>query len=96
MVDSPLIRPYFLGGMALWGVPLDCHDLREKSAIAHVHIPFRPSLALLGEEAEETPCSVIASRPPEDPSKRNGRYSTNRLRGPNLCVALGARVFLHV
>ena len=26
VVNNPLIRPYFLGGVALGGVPLDCHD----------------------------------------------------------------------
>ena len=28
MVNSPLIRPYLLGGVALGGVPLDSHDRR--------------------------------------------------------------------
>ena len=27
MVNSPLIRPYFLGGGGIGGVPLDSHDL---------------------------------------------------------------------
>ena len=27
MVNSPLIRPYFLGGVALGGVPLDSHHI---------------------------------------------------------------------
>ena len=26
MVNNPLIRPYFLGGVGIWGVPLDSHD----------------------------------------------------------------------
>ena len=26
MVNSPLIRPYFLGGGGIGGVPLDSHD----------------------------------------------------------------------
>ena len=26
MVNSPLIRPYLLGGVALWGGTLDSHD----------------------------------------------------------------------
>ena len=28
MVNSPLIRPYFLGGDGIGGVPLDSHDIR--------------------------------------------------------------------
>ena len=27
MVNNPLIRPYFLGGGGIGGVPLDSHDL---------------------------------------------------------------------
>ena len=27
MVNKPLIRPYFLGGVGIGGVPLDSHDL---------------------------------------------------------------------
>ena len=26
MVNSPLIRPYFLGGVGIGGVPLDSHE----------------------------------------------------------------------
>ena len=29
MVNSPLIRPYLLGGIALGGVPLDSHEDRK-------------------------------------------------------------------
>ena len=28
MVNSPLIKPYFLGGGGIGGVPLDSHDSR--------------------------------------------------------------------
>ena len=29
MVNSPLIRPYFLGGGGIGGVPLDSHEDRD-------------------------------------------------------------------
>ena len=29
VVNNPLIRPYFLGGGGIGGVPLDSHDFRE-------------------------------------------------------------------
>ena len=30
MVNSPLIRPYFLGGGGIGGVPLDSHDKKQR------------------------------------------------------------------
>ena len=33
MVNSPLIRPYFLGGVALGGGTLDSHDITKRQQI---------------------------------------------------------------
>ena len=32
VVNNPLIRPYFLGGWALGGVPLDSHEERQQAS----------------------------------------------------------------
>ena len=48
MVNSPLIRPYFLGGVALGGVPLDSHDdvFHEKSfRVEKMHFLFTLRIA---------------------------------------------------
>ena len=34
MVNSPLIRPYLLGGGGIGGVPLDSHEIGGSSKIA--------------------------------------------------------------
>ena len=40
MVNSPLIRPYFLGGVALGGVPLGSYEeIREKKEYRFVKFP---------------------------------------------------------
>ena len=53
MVNSPLIRPYFLGGVALGGVPLDSHENNNEplptfhSSIFSLHLfsNFDPTLS---------------------------------------------------
>ena len=34
MVNSPLIRPYFLGGGGIGGVPLDSHDILKQRKLS--------------------------------------------------------------
>ena len=37
MVNNPLVRPYFLGGGGIGGVPLDSHDVLEVSSFWIFH-----------------------------------------------------------
>ena len=50
MVNSPLIRPYFLGGVAWGGVPLDSHDHRLSLLLLRAWIELCTSRALFAQD----------------------------------------------
>ena len=68
MVNSPLIRPYFLGGGGIGGVPLDSHDDKCSQSIKNLN----------GTEFQRTPFSKLLARAMIDNS---GVFSGSVKRG---------------
>ena len=92
MVNSPLIRPYFLGGGGLGGVPLDCH---EYNPLTNLSLVTSWGIMVMNAVGDEILASHILDKAAWPYQKSTTWYFGNSFlkqwyhkRNPGFCMAM--------